>query len=67
MRRNRVRARKKRLICNRCGGKGHPARLCLSGDDCQDVDEVGTDRPVILTVIFFVWIGVMTPQRPSTQ
>ena len=21
----------------------HPARLCPSGDDCQDVDEVGTE------------------------
>ena len=35
--------KKKRLICCRCGGKGHPARLCPSGDDCQDVDEVGTE------------------------
>ena len=34
---------KKRLICYRCGGKGHPARLCPSADDCQDVDEVGTE------------------------
>ena len=34
---------KKRLICNKCGGKGHPARLCPSADDCQDVDEVGTE------------------------
>ena len=33
----------KRLICCRCGGKGHPARLCPSADDCQDVDEVGTE------------------------
>ena len=33
---------KKRLVCCRCG-KGHPARLCPSGDDCQDVDEVGTE------------------------
>ena len=33
----------KRLICYRCGGKGHPARLCPSADDCQDVDEVGTE------------------------
>ena len=32
--------KKKRLICHRCGGKGHPARLCPSADDCQDVDEV---------------------------
>ena len=33
---------KKRLVCCRCA-KGHPARLCPSGDDCQDVDEVGTE------------------------
>ena len=38
-------ARKRRLVCNRCGGKGHPARLCPSPDDCQDVDEVGTEPP----------------------
>ena len=25
------------------GGKGHPARLCQPTDDCQDVDEVGTE------------------------
>ena len=36
---------KKRVICYRCGGKGHPARLCPSADDCQDVDEVGTEQP----------------------
>ena len=24
-------------------------------------------RPVLLTVIFLVWIGAMTPSRPSTQ
>ena len=35
--------RRKRLICYRCGGKGHLARLCPSADDCQDVDEVGTE------------------------
>ena len=35
--------RKKRLIFYRCGGKGHPARLCPSAEDCQDVDEVGTE------------------------
>ena len=34
--------KKKRLICHRRGGKGHLARLCPS-DDCQDVDEVGTE------------------------
>ena len=36
--------KKKRLICYRCGGKGHPARLCPSPDDCQDADEVGTEK-----------------------
>ena len=35
--------KKKRLICCRCGGNGHPAMLCPSADDCQDVDEVGTE------------------------
>ena len=35
--------KKKRLLCFRCGGKGHPARLCPSADDCQDVDEGGTE------------------------
>ena len=35
--------KKKRLICYKCGGKGHPARLWPSTDDCQDVDEVGTE------------------------
>ena len=35
--------KKKRLTCYECGGKGHPARLCPSADDCQDVDEVGTE------------------------
>ena len=36
--------KKKRLICYRCGGKGHLAWLCPSADDCQDMDEVGTER-----------------------
>ena len=27
----------------RCGGTGHPARLCPSADDCQDVDDIGTE------------------------
>ena len=35
--------KKKRLIRCKCGGEGHPARLCPSADDCQDVDEVGTE------------------------
>ena len=38
-----IASEKKRLICYKCGGKGHPARLCPSGDDCQDVDQVGTE------------------------
>ena len=50
--------KKKRLICYRCGGKGHLARLCLSGDDCQDVDEVGTEPPSDADSL--VWIGAMT-------
>ena len=29
-----------RLVCYKCGGKAHPARLCPLADDCQDVDEV---------------------------
>ena len=41
MRRKRVRER--RSVCNKCGGKGYPASLCPSADDCQDVDEVGTE------------------------
>ena len=43
MRRNRVRGKKKLLICCRCGGKGHLYRLCPSTDDCQDADKVGTE------------------------
>ena len=35
--------KKKLLINYKCGGKGHPARLCPTADDCQDVDEVGTE------------------------
>ena len=35
--------KKKRLIWYRCGGMGHPALLCPSRDDCQDVEEVGTE------------------------
>ena len=34
---------KKRLISYRCGGNCHPARLCPSADDCQDVDGIGTE------------------------
>ena len=41
-----------RLICCRCGGNGHPARPCSSPDDCQDVDEVGTEPSVMLTVTY---------------
>ena len=36
-------SKKKRLVCYKCGGMGHRARLCPSADDCQAVDEVGTD------------------------
>ena len=35
--------KRKRLICYKCGGSGHLARPCPSADDCQDVDEVGTE------------------------
>ena len=38
-------SKKRRLFWYTCGGRGHPARLCPSPDDCQDV----------------AWIGVMTP------
>ena len=36
-------SKKKRLVCYKCGGEGHPARLCPSADDCQAVDEVRTE------------------------
>ena len=35
--------KKKQLVCRKCGGKSHPARLCPSADDCHDVDEVGAE------------------------
>ena len=35
--------KKKRLICYKCDGKGHLARLCSSPDDCLHVDEVETE------------------------
>ena len=35
--------KKKRLVCCKCGGKGHPARLCPLADGCQDAVEVGTE------------------------
>ena len=35
--------KKKRFIFYRCGGNIHPARLCPSVEDSQDVDEVGTE------------------------
>ena len=34
------------------------ARTCMKSEQ---------SRPVLLTVIFLVWIGAMTPSRPSTQ
>ena len=40
-RRNRVQGRRSVSFATRCGGKG--PRPCPSGDDCQDVDEVGTE------------------------
>ena len=43
MRRNRVRVRRSVSCAKGAVEKGHPARLCPSGDDCQDVDEVGTE------------------------
>ena len=35
--------KKTRLLCYKCGGKGL-VRLCPSADDCQDVDEAGTEQ-----------------------
>ena len=35
--------KKKVLVCYKCGGKGHSAWVCPSADECQDVDEVGTE------------------------
>ena len=55
--------KKKRLICCKCRGKSHPARLRPSADDGQDVDEVGTEPSSDAEV----WTGTMTPLRPSTQ
>ena len=43
MRRNRVQARKSVSFAASVVERGHPARLCPSADDCQDVDEVGTE------------------------
>ena len=58
-------SKKKRLVCFKCGGKGHPARLCPSADDCQYVDEVGRNHPATLTVICLAWTGVMILLRGS--
>ena len=49
--------KKNRLICCKCGGKGHPAWLCPSADDCWDVDEFGTEPSSD---------GAMTPLRPNS-
>ena len=58
----------KRLICYRCGGKGHPARLCPSVEDCQDVDEVGTEPSSDAdSDLFGLDWGDDTPLQPSTQ
>ena len=38
-----MQARKRISFATGVGGKGHPARLCQPTDDCQDVDEVGTE------------------------
>ena len=35
--------RNRGVMRQKSGGKGRPARLCPSADDCQDVDEVGTE------------------------
>ena len=59
--------KKKRLICFRCGGKGHPARLCPSGMIDRTWMKSEQSRQVMLTVICLVWIGTLTPLRPSTQ
>ena len=59
--------KKKRLICNKCGGKGHPARLCPSREDCQDVDEVGTapSSDADSDLVDLDWGD--DPLRPSTR
>ena len=60
--------KKKRLSCYRCGGNCHPARLCPSADDGQDVDEVGTEPSSDAdSDLFGLDWGRLTPSRPSTQ
>ena len=39
-----MKKRRKVLICYKCGGKEHPAKVCPSEDDVQDVDEAETDQ-----------------------
>ena len=68
MRRTKQSAGKKKcLICCTCGGKGHPARLCPSGDDCQHVDEVGTEPSSYADSDLFGLDWGDDPLRPSTQ
>ena len=39
-----MKKRRKVLICYKCGGKGHPAKVCPTEDDVQDVDEAESDQ-----------------------
>ena len=39
-----VKKPRKTLICYKCGGKGHPAKICPSEEGAKDLDEVDTDQ-----------------------
>ena len=59
--------KKKRLICFKCGGKGHLPDSAHQQMIAKTWMKSEQSRPVMLTVICLVWIGAMTPQRPRTQ
>ena len=59
--------KKKRLICYRCGRKGHQPGSAHQRMIARTWMESEQSRPVMPTVICLVWIGAMTPLRPSTQ